>query len=379
MWGDVGCECPCRCGTGGLQQDSAARGSPSPALPLASHRGTLRQHLLQTSATGGPGLPASCWPNPSRCHPSHLPGDSWGPSGVTHSSTRAPWLQWSCVRPSRMRARATGSAGTAPHRCPESAVGSATVPLAHTGPLASQTVHPGVSHGLEPRHTAEPRWCVPARLPVPVLRGGGTCRSGAGGCGAGTAALPSSAKGMGCTSPAAVLALARGATEGAGWDLSPSSPAAASWLGSSMGAPAASDSGHLRGSGAGTGRRAGPRGNASPSSEQERGCTPTAREKGPGCGCQRNRVFRKVSALFLDLFLQAAACPALLCVGESDVAGCGQQWGEGGTTAALQVPFQGPGLLRGVSAPSPSTQPGRPGAQPSADTSPSTHSCWISP
>lgn len=50
-----------------------------------------------------------------------------------------------------------------------------------------------------------------------------------------------------CTSPAGVPALARGTTEGAGWDSSPSSPAAASWLGSSTGAPARGDSGHGEG------------------------------------------------------------------------------------------------------------------------------------
>lgn len=139
---EVGCGWPCRRGREGLRLPGAAL----PQLCLASCPSTLRQRLLQTSATsaaGGPRLLLPiCWPNPARCHLSHRPGDSWGPSGVTHRSARARWLQGSCARPSRMRASPIGEAGAVACCWPESAVGSATVPWAHAGPPASQTAFP---------------------------------------------------------------------------------------------------------------------------------------------------------------------------------------------------------------------------------------------
>lgn len=211
--GDAGCGRPCCRGKEGLQQASAARGSPSPALPLASHQSTLRQHRLQTSATSaprGPRLPPSCWPNPARRHLSHLPGDSWSPSGLP---TPPPV-------PTGCRGAVRGRAGCVPVPLAKQGLHPAAVQgvllAMPPSPWHTQVPQPArprspecpVGQDALPRYAADPAWCVPTReaARVGAARKWHVLHHGAGGCGAGVAVLPSPAEGVVCTSPA----LARG-------------------------------------------------------------------------------------------------------------------------------------------------------------------------
>ena len=286
--GDVGCGWPCRHGKEGLWPASAARGSPSPALPLASHPSTLRRHLLQASAasaTGGPRLPPSCWPNPAIRHLSHLPGDSWGPSGVTHPSARAHWLQGSCARPSRMRASAMGKAGACtPPPSRECCWQCRRPPGTLRSPSQPDCVRLRVpwagTHCRGMRRT--PRRCceevarrhrethaVLARPRCPALPEGWFAHPRLG-----CQPLPGAQrKARGGIRPPRPQLLLPGLA-----------PAWEPQLSVTEATVRGSGAGTAAGARAGLGRRAGLGGNASPSSEHEQGCAPVAREKGPDCG-----------------------------------------------------------------------------------------------
>lgn len=87
-------------------------------------------------------------------------------------------------------------------------------------PWLTQVPQPARPHSPEcpmgrdalPRYAADPAWCVPTHeaAHVGAARKWHVLRRGTGQCGAGTAALPSPAKRVVCTSPAGVPALAQG-------------------------------------------------------------------------------------------------------------------------------------------------------------------------